>query len=125
MGITIFASGKIGDINTIQALTADVKEIAAKHGWDHHVVFDDFDTEPSATLTHPETGTMSTVIEGSLGLRGIILNIGSGAEPFSLLFDRSGVLTDMLHQLVWIESKGTGEKFTSLSLIHISEPTRH
>ncbi|MHB8845833.1 MAG: hypothetical protein ACYC7L_13920 [Nitrospirota bacterium] len=113
MGITIHASGKISDTNHIEALIADVKEIAARHGWRHHVISDDFETEPNATLTPPGPGTSGAVIEGSLGLKGIVLNIGDGAESFSILFDRSGVLTDLLNQLMWIENKGAGERLTS------------
>lgn len=106
MGITIHATGKISDTTAIEALIADVKDIADRYGWGHHIISDDLDTEPNATLTHEGPGIAKAVIKGSLGLQGIILNIGDGVEPFSILFDRSGTLTDILHQLLWIESKG-------------------
>lgn len=113
MGITIFASGKLSDTDAIEPLIADVKESAARYGWGHHIISDDFDAEPNAVLTHPDGGTGGAVIEGSLGLKGIILQIGDGAEAFSILFDRSGVLTDVINQLMWIENKGAGGRFIS------------
>jgi len=113
MGITIFASGQLASTNDIQPLIADVKSIATRHDWTSHIVDDDFDAEPDAVLTHDDPEAPGALIKGSLGLKGIVITIGDGAEPFSLLFDRSGVLTDLLQQLAWIESKGTVERFTS------------
>lgn len=113
MGITIHASGKLSDTDAVEPLIADVKTIASRYGWSHRIISDDFATEPNAVLTHPDPGTGGAVIEGSLGLKDIILHIGDGAESFSILFDRSGVLTDLFQQLAWIESKGTSERFTS------------
>ena len=112
MGITIFASGNIADINDIQPLIADIKEIAAGHGWNYHIVCDDFGSVPTGKLTR-DLEARGAKIEGSLGLKGIIIETGDGAEPFSILVDRCGVLTDMLQQVAWIESRGTSGRFTS------------
>jgi len=113
MGITIFASGKIESIDDIPRLIDDLKRVAGEHSWGYHVIDDDFETQPDAELTHRDSGgRTAAVIKGSLGLKGIILNVGPGAEPLSILFDRSGVLTDMLQQLSWIENNGQGERFT-------------
>ena len=112
MGITIFSSGKIESTGDIPCLIDDLKRVAGEHNWGYHVIDDDFDTQPDAELTRREGDAPAAVIEGSLGLKGIVLNVGPGAEPLSILFDRSGVLTDMLQQLSWIESSGQGERFT-------------
>ena len=113
MGITIFASGKIESASDIPRLIDDLKRVAGERNWKYHVVDDDFETRPDAALTHRDSGgRTAAVIKGSLGLKGLILNVGPGAEPLSVLFDRSGVLTDMLSQLSWIESKGQGERFS-------------
>ncbi len=53
------------------------------------------------------------IIEGSLGVKGIILNAGHGVEMLAILFDQSGTLTDMMQQVSWIHNKGQGERFTA------------
>lgn len=113
MSITIFAWGKIESIGDIPRLIDDLKRVAGKHSWKYHVIDDDFDTHPDAVLTRRNLGEQAAaVIKGSLGLKGIVLNVGPGAEPLAILFDRSGVLTDMLQQVSWIHRKGQGERFT-------------
>jgi len=111
MSITIFASGNIEHSTDIPRLINDLKQVAMEHSWGYHIIDDDFDAQPDAQLTHRDSGDRAAVIEGSLGLKGIILHVGTGAEPLSILFDRDGVLTDMLQQLVWINNQ-QGERFT-------------
>ncbi len=110
MGITIFAQGKISRIESIPRLIDDLKAIAEEHKWKYHIIDDDFEVQPNATLTPRDSGV---AIEGSLGLKGIVLNVESGAEPLSILFDRSGVLTDMFQQISWIEANGRNERFSA------------
>ena len=112
MSITIFASGKIECIDDILRLIDDLKRVAAEHNWGYHVIDDDFDTHPHAVLTRRDGDDKAAVIEGSLGLKGIVLNIDPGAEPLAILFDRTGVLTDMLQQISWIQNNGQGERFS-------------
>lgn len=112
MGITIFASGKIENTDDIPRLIDDLRRVAGEHNWGYHIIDDDFDMHPNAALTRREGDDPVTIIEGSLGLKGIVLNIGPGAEPLALLFDRSGVLTDMLQQVSWIHNNEQGERFT-------------
>lgn len=109
MGITIFARGKIDRIEDLPRLIDDLKDVAGKRNWKYRVLDDDFDATPNAVLTHGASDRPGAVIEGSLGLKGVILNI-PGAEMFAVLFDRSGVLTDMFQQLAWIEGKGQNER---------------
>ncbi len=112
MSITIFASGKIEYIDDIPCVIDDLKRVAGKHHWGCRVIDDGFDAQPDAALTRRDGDEKAAVIKGSLGLKGIILNIGEGAEPLVILFDRSGVLTDMLQQVSWIHSNRHGERFT-------------
>ncbi len=112
MSITIFASGKIESTGDIPRLIDDLKRVAGEHDWGYHVIDDDFGTHPNAVLTGRDSGDKAAVIKGSLGLKGIVMNVGPGAEPLSILFDRSGVLTDMLQQVSWIHNNGQGERFT-------------
>lgn len=112
MSITIFAWGKIESTGDIPHFIDDLKRVAGEHNWGYHVIDDDFETHPHAVLTRRDSGDQAAVIEGSLGLKGIVMNVGPGAEPLAILFDRSGVLTDMLQQVSWIHSNGQDERFT-------------
>ena len=112
MGITIFARGIIDRIGDILSLINDVKEVAGEHNWKYRIIDDDFDKQPNAVISRKESSASVCAIEGSLGLKGIIITVDSGAEPFMILFDRSGVLTDMMQQMSWISSNGKDERFT-------------
>jgi len=112
MGITLFASGKIDTIEDIPRLIEYVKEIAEERGWKYRVIEDDFDTRPNASLAQIDSDTPGVVIKGTLGLKGVVLNVGAGAEPLQLLFDQNGILTGMPQQLFWIEDQGKSERCT-------------
>lgn len=113
MGITIFAQGKISRIESIPRLIDDLREIAEEHKWKYHIIDDNYDVKPNAVLTPRNSGVPGAEIGGTLGLKGIVLNVEAGAEPLSILFDRSGVLTDMFQQLSWIETNGSNERFSA------------
>jgi hypothetical protein len=112
MSITIFASGRIERTSDIPRLIDDLKRVAGEHKWGYRVIDDDFETLPHAVLTRRDSGDRAAVIERSLGLKGIVLSVGPGAEPLAILFDCSGALTDMLQQLSWIHGNRQGERFT-------------
>lgn len=113
MGITIFARGKIDHIKDIPLLIADARKFAGESNWTYHVIDEDFDAPADAVLTRRSSDEPGCIIEGSLGVKGIILNAGQGVEMLAILFDRSGTLTDMMRQVSWIQSKGQGERFTA------------
>ncbi len=113
MSITIFAKGKINCLSDIPRLIDDLKKIAEESGWKYRVMDNDFGEQPNAVLTHCEkNGRVEAKIEGSLGLKGIVLTVAQDAEAFSVLFDRDGILTGIMQQLFWIESGGQGERHT-------------
>jgi len=112
MGITIFAQGTLNDIEDIPRLIEYIKSTAGEHGWKYHVIDDGFDAPPNAALLPYESAVNAARIEGSLGLKGIVLNSDHGSEPLAILFDRAGVLTDMLQQLAWIQNDKQGERFS-------------
>jgi hypothetical protein len=112
MGITIYARGRLDLIGDIPCLIDDLKSVAGDHNWTYHIIDDDFETQPNAVIARRDPGPPVVKIEGSLGLKGLVLNVGSGSEPLSILFDRSGVLTDMLQQLSWLQSNGGYERFS-------------
>jgi hypothetical protein len=113
MGVTIHASGKIDSIDDISRLIDDLKRIAGERNWKYHLINDDFAVQPNAALAPYNASDRAITIEGSLGLKGIILNVDPKAEPFAVLFDCNGVLTDMMQQLSWINDNEQGERFTS------------
>ena len=111
MGITIFAKGKIDRIKDIPLLIADAKNFAGESTWTYRVFDEDFDAPADAFLAHRSSDKPGCHIEGSLGVKGIMLNAGQGVETLAILFDRSGTLTDIMQQVSWIGNNGQGERF--------------
>jgi hypothetical protein len=112
MGITIFASGKLDRIEDIPHVIDDLKKVAEENNWKHHVIDDDFDVQSKAVLTRRDSGLPGAKIEGSVGLKGIIVNIDPQAESLAILFDRSGVLTDLMQQISWLDDNGRSTRFS-------------
>lgn len=112
MGITIYARGRLDRIGDVPSLIDELKGVAGEQNWTYHVIDDDFKVQPHAVIARRDSGAPAAKIEGSLGLKGIVLNVESGVEPLSILFDRSGVLTDMLQQLSWLQTRGESERFS-------------
>ena len=113
MGITIFARGKIDRISDILSLINDVKEVAGENNWKYRIIDDDFDVPPNAVISRKDANAPGCSIEGSLGLKGIIVTVDCGSEPFMVLFDRFGVLADVMQQVFWISSNEKDERFTA------------
>lgn len=112
MGITIYARGRIDSIGDIPRLIGEVKGIAEENDWEYAIIDDDFAVRPNAVFTRRDSDKPAT-IEGSLGLKGIIPSVDPKAEPLVILFDRSGVLTDMMQQVYWLHNNVRDERFTS------------
>ena len=112
MGITIHASGRIDRVEDIPRLVGDVKIIAEENHWEYQTIDDDFQEPPTAVLVHSSTES-GVRIEGSLGLKGIVLTVERGVEPLALLFDKSGILTDIMSQVSWIHDGMRGERFST------------
>ena len=111
MGITIFARGSIDTMDDLPVLIAEMKELSEKNGWMHEIIDDDFEQDPEVELIRDQE-TSTTSIEGTLGLKGIIINVGYGVEPLALLFDRSGVLTDIMSQVSWVQNSEKDKRLT-------------
>ncbi|MCP4605330.1 MAG: hypothetical protein GY847_33225 [Proteobacteria bacterium] len=112
MGMTISAKGNIDNVKDIQLAVDDLKSIAMSKNWTYTIIDDDFDIKPSAVITQMDSGEPGVNIEGTLGLKGIILYLETDVEPLSILFDHSGNLTDMLQQLSWLDDQEEEERFT-------------
>jgi hypothetical protein len=112
MGITIFAQGKLNSIEGIPRLIEYIKSTAGAYRWKYHVIDDDFNARLDAGLSPGSPAENTSYIKGTLGQKGIVLNIDDGSEPLAILFDRVGVLTDMLQQLAWVQNEKQGDRFT-------------
>lgn len=113
MGITIYACGKIDRIGDIPQLINEVKAIAGEGNRAYQIIDDNVHAQPDTELTRRDGVVPGSAIEGSAGLKGITINLDPEAEPLSILFDRSGVLTDMTRYESWIRSNGQGERYTA------------
>ncbi len=112
MGITIHASGRIDRIEDIPCLIDEMKAIAEQNGWEYEIFDDDFGAPPNAAF-RAYSGEPGGEISGSLGLKGIVLSIGTGVEPLAVLFDQSGVLTDILSQISWLHGDRRQERLSA------------
>lgn len=111
MGITIFACGSIDTTDDIPVLIAEMKRLSEKNGWTYEILNDDFEQNSEIELNRDDkTSTFS--IEGNLGLKGIVINVEYGVEPLALLFDRSGVLTDIMSQVTWVQNPEEDTRLT-------------
>lgn len=112
MGVTIYARGRIDSLGDIPRLIGEVKGIAEENDWEYAIIDDDFAVRPNAVFTRRDSDKPAA-IEGSLGLKGIIASVDLKAEPLVILFDRSGVLTDMMQQVYWLYDNVRDERFTA------------
>ena len=112
MGITIYARGRIDSIGDIPRLIGEVKGIAEENDWEYAIIDDDFAVQPNAVFALRDSDEPAA-IEGSLGLKGIVVVVDLKGEPLTVLFDRSGVLTDMMQQVHWLHNNVRDERFTA------------
>jgi len=89
MGISIHYRGRLNDVGQIAKLSAELADIAGTMGWKSTHLDDDWERPANARLQATATGVR---IEGHLGLKGIRIAPGGGAEPLSFFFDRQGDL---------------------------------
>ncbi len=112
MGISIYARGRLDRLEDLPQLIDEVKGIAESRGWRWAIIDDDFEAEPDAVLARGDAGE-AAAIEGTLGVKGVVLTFGAKTEALSILFDRSGVLTDVANQIFRSEGDGAYEPFTA------------
>jgi hypothetical protein len=108
MGISIFAKGRIDRMEDIPRLVDELRERAEKEHWTYAILKDDFDDEP-----HPVSTKFSgeQVISGTLGLQGIVLTVNAKVESLPIVFERNGILTSVVQQLL-DPAQPPAERFT-------------
>ena len=104
MGVTIHYRGTMDDPRQIEDLQRELADIAACMDWKTHLLDDDWDVPPSATLEHGERGA---TIKGHLGLKGISLIPPENGEALSFYVDANGHLRSII-DMIW-QSEGLSD----------------
>ena len=89
MGVSIHYRGRLNDVGQVAVLCDELADVAAVMGWQSTRLDDDWERPADARLHGSPTGAR---IDGHLGLKGIQIQPGSGAESLSFFFDREGKL---------------------------------
>ena len=97
MGISIFAKGRIDRIEDIPQLVDELKTRAEKENWAYTILSDDFKDESLPVMTRTAG---EVAISEELGLQGIVLTIDAKVESLAIVFEREGVLTSVMQQLL-------------------------
>lgn len=89
MGVSIHYRGRLNDVGQVAVLCDELADVAAVVGWQSTRLDDDWERPADARLHGSPAGAR---IDGHLGLKGIQIQPGSGAESLSFFFDREGEL---------------------------------
>jgi hypothetical protein len=93
MGVSIHYRGRLNDVGQLATLCEELTDIAAAMGWESTKLDDDWEQPADARLRVTPTGAR---IDGHLGLKGIQIVPGGGAESLSFFFDREGDLRSLM-----------------------------
>jgi len=86
MGVSLHYRGKLDDKTQLPSLCDEVGDIASSMGWPSRVLDDDWSIPVDAELLS------GGIIEGNLGLKGILITPHPQSESLILTFDRDGQL---------------------------------
>lgn len=100
MGISIHYRGRLNDVGQVAKLGEELADIAATMGWESTQLDDDWEQPVDARLRHTSKGA---TIDGNLGLKGILMTPGSGAESLRFCFDREGNLRCPMGMILILE----------------------
>src|SRR3990170_3692645 len=100
MGLSIHYRGRLDDLGRLGALCDDLTDIADTMKWPWTRLDEDWGRPPSTRLVASEDGCR---IDGPLPLKGLVLTVHAGCEPFWLLFDREGHLRDPITMVMIVE----------------------
>ncbi len=89
MGVTIHYRGRLNDVGQLGKLCEELADIAGAMGWETTKFDDAWEQPADARLRFTATGAN---IDGNLGLKGIMVIPGGGAESLRFCFDREGNL---------------------------------
>jgi hypothetical protein len=89
MGVSIHYRGRLNDVGLVARLCEELTDIAGAMGWETTRLDDDWEQRADARLRFTPAGAH---IDGNLGLKGILVIPGGGAESLCFCFDRNGDL---------------------------------
>ncbi len=95
MGITIHYRGQLKSPELIGPVCSKLEEMAKLMEWEYKLFDENLSRPNTAKLDHSGNGP---VITGHLPLKGIQLTIHKNCESFSLLFDKHGILHDIIQK---------------------------
>jgi len=84
--------GRLDDVGQIDAITAELIDIAESMKWPYKRLDDDWDRPADATISGAE-------ITGHLALKGVALKVHPQCEPVSFFFDPHGSVRDVMGML--------------------------
>jgi len=94
MGLSVHYRGSLTDKKQIHNFIHELEDIAKSVNWEYRILDEDWSRPPDARLAHNSAG--QAVIEGELGLKGIILSMHKDCESLNLCFKASGELASPL-----------------------------
>ena len=100
MGVTIHYRGRINNLSQVPALSEELTTIASAMGWESTSLDDDWEIPPDARL---DVGPEAAEITGNLGLKGVQITPGPGAESLSFFFDREGNLRSPMTMILLLD----------------------
>jgi hypothetical protein len=107
MGIAIHYRGMLDDLSSIDDLCRELADIGKSMGWNTHVLNDSWTAPLTAELVN-EDGTVK--IKGNLGVKGVTISPGDGAESLSFEVDAKGRLQSLMNILAQCEGHPTMEQ---------------
>ncbi len=100
MGVSIHYRGRLNDVGQLNRLCEELADIADVVGWESTRLDDDWEQPVDARLHGSPTGAR---IDGNLGLKGILIRPGEGAESPSFCFDQKGDLWSPVSRALVLE----------------------
>jgi len=113
MGVSIHYRGRLDDVGQIDAVTAELVDIAESMKWPYKRLDDDWDRPADATLSGAE-------ITGHLALKGVALKVHPQCEPVSLFFDRQGSVRDVMGMVSILDGTRKPEDVFATAGVHIT-----
>jgi hypothetical protein len=89
VGVSIHYRGRLNDGGQLAKLCEELADIARAMGWETTRLDDDWEQPANPRLRFTAAGAH---IDGNLGLKGILIRPGGGAESLRFCFDRAGHL---------------------------------
>ncbi len=111
MGLTIHYRGKLKSPELIEPICDELKDIAQTMNWEYAILDEDFNKANTSNFEKTERGLKIT---GHLPLKGISINIHNHCETFSFLFDKNGVLCELLQMVGQRQEKNKKPQFISV-----------